>query len=128
MSLGTALRGPVARIIRQFGEAATWRRITSHYDPAQGRTVETTTDYPVHVVRESFPSHLVDGQAILVTDAKLMVAAQGLDVDPTPGQSGSSDTQVFDMVIVSGVTYRVHRAEPIGANGTHVVWQVHGRR
>jgi len=125
MSLG-ALRGPIAQIIGQFGEPATLRRTTSHYDIDQGSTVTTKVDHPMKVVPWAFEDRLVDGSAVLATDTRFILPA--LDIDPAPGHTGSNDTQVHDTLIVGGTQYMLHRVKPYRANGVSLGWEVHARR
>jgi hypothetical protein len=88
----TPLDGPLppvaAKLIAKFGKRATLRTVTSVYNPALGRTVDTEVDVPMRGILEDYSGMQMGGNAetgegILRGDKKFTIAAHGLE-EPSP--------------------------------------------
>ena len=115
----TGLQSTAARLLGDKGMAMTLRkRAASAYDPAAGAATLTPTDYACTGAKFAFPALLIDGTTIRQGDQKVLLAAQGLAVEPEQG----------DVLLIAGVQWPVIEVKPIAPADTVVVWQLQVRR
>lgn len=127
MALARALRKVARKQIDRFGTTATLTETVSTVNGASGSSSDVVTDYAGKCIVETFADRLVDGSNILASDRKLTFAASGLDVTPAPVTTDGNVTTTY-AVTVGGETFQVHRAEPVYAEDSVVLWTIHGRK
>jgi hypothetical protein len=106
-------------LIAEFGMDATLIRPTvaagTRYDPTPG----ADTERPVKVVVLDFNVAEINGNTILVTDKKILMAKGNLDLEPA----------LSDKIRISGTVYSlVEPIKPFAPAGTVVFWQLQARK
>lgn len=89
----------------EIPEAATFRRVSSVYNPATGTMVTTNTDYPIlRAIFAAYDNSIIDKIQILATDLKLLVQQSELSISPviaTDRVIRLSDGKVFNIIRTS---------------------------
>lgn len=118
-SFYTSLRSTAARMIGDKGRAMTLHQQTpGTYDPATGAAAVTEVDYDCFGAEFDYPALLIDGTSIQAGDKRVLLAADGLSVEPDVGDD-----------ITSGSTRRrIIAVKAIAPAGTVVIWQLQVRR
>ena len=113
------LQGSASRLLRDRGRLMTLRcRAGGAYDPASGAAVVTQTDSPCFGATFPFPALLIDGTRIQAGDQKVLLAVQGLTFDPAIG----------DQLLIGGAVQNIISVQPIGPDGTVVIYRLQVRR
>lgn len=114
----TGLQSTAARLLGDKGMVMTLRkRVPGTYDPATGAAPITSTDYACTGAKFAFPALLIDGTTIRQGDQKVLLAAQGLAVEPEQG----------DVLVIAGNQWAVLEVKPIAPADVVVVWQIQVR-
>ena len=114
-----ALQGTAGRLLGGKGRAMTLRKRTpGAYDPATGAAGVTAADTACVGAQFPFPALLIDGTRIQVGDQKVLLSASGLAVEPDTG----------DQLLIGGAVHSIVTVQPIGPDGTVVVWKLQVRR
>lgn len=121
--LGEAIRPMVAGLIDQAGAPMTLRRAgVPSYDPATGTVTESTVDVALSGVLEDVETGHADGVVRrgdrLATVAAQALRADGLQIDPAPG----------DALIIDGAVHRVVSVTATYAGANPAVFRLHVRR
>jgi hypothetical protein len=113
------MRQTALRMLGDKGRAMTLHKQTpGTYNPATGSAPITEADHACIGAEFDFPALLIDGTSIQYGDKKVLIAAQGLDVEPDVGD-----------FITSGSTRRkVIASKAVAPAGTVVIWQLQVRR
>lgn len=120
MTLDRTARAAAERLIRAFGKSVTIRRATRSFDPATGKTTETTQDFPAKISPpERFREDLVDGTLVLAGDLRAQLAAAGLAIVPEP---------VRDRVVIDGTAWSLLRADPVMSGEQVALYTLHLRK
>lgn len=107
-------RADADELIAEFGQSVSVRRTSStgnEWDP----TV-TTTDYATLAAILDYNSRQIDGENILVTDRRALVAAGPLDA------LGITSIAPPDSIVVGGVAVPVVRVMPLNPAGVVVMF------
>lgn len=104
----------VKSMTRSFGTTATLRRTTQTYDTSDRTASPSTTDYTVTLRSATATRSHADGRVTRTKERTARIAAQGLSVEPRPG----------DKLIVSGDTMSVGEAEVERHQGTITAYLV----
>lgn len=113
------LQGNASRLLSERGRAMVLRRrVPGAYDPATGTAAQTVTDTACSGATFPFPALLIDGTRIQVGDLKVLLAVQGLTFEPAIG----------DQLLIGGAVHQVMNVQPIGPDGTVVVYRLQVRR
>ena len=104
-----------ARLIANFGQAATIRRVTNSGDA--WAPTQTTADTAVTCVVTDYANFERDGTRIQAKDRKVYVSALSLAITPTPGDKFVLGAMVYDIVSVG----------PIEPGGTVVLLELQVR-
>lgn len=103
------------RLLTKFGQAVALRRTSStgpSYDPTN-----TTADYATVAAILDYTSRQIDGENILVTDRRALVAAGPLTA------LGITSIAPPDSIVVGGVAIPVVRVVPLSPGGTVVMYE-----
>ncbi|MDF1791446.1 MAG: hypothetical protein P1U88_06015 [Thalassobaculaceae bacterium] len=116
--LGETIRPVVADLIARAGATMILRRVeVPSYDPATGDVAETTVDIALKGVIEEVETGHPDG-VVRRGDRVITVAAQDLQIDPSPG----------DDLIVAGAVHRIVSVTATYAGDRPAVFRLHIRR
>lgn len=118
MTLAANFQGMSARLLTQYGRAATLRRTVRSAGANAYTPTATATDYSVYVQEDAFSAFQIDGTRIQAGDTRFWLSASGLAVEPAPD----------DQVLVSGVTWRVLAVESFPVQGAQTAYRLHARR
>lgn len=105
-------------LLVEFGQAATLERPSSTVGSAAYLRTGSADTYAVTLYQWEYEAAEVDGQRIEAGDARFLVAASGLAVDPKPD----------DRLVVGGDTWRVVRVKTIRENADAVLYIAQGRK
>jgi hypothetical protein len=105
-------------LIAEFGAAGSIRRQAPGSGPSYDPGEPTTTDYPATLVLTDYKNREIDGQRILSTDRKALVAP-GVGVEPT-----TSDL----LVTADGVILTIVNVEVLRPATTTVLYTLQVRR
>ena len=120
MTLDATARTTAERLIRAFGKAVTIRRVTRSFDPASGKAVETTQDFPAKVSPpERFREDLVGGTLVRAGDLRAQLAAEGLTFIPEP---------VRDRIVIDGTAWELLRVDPVMSGEQTALYTLHLHR
>ena len=104
-----------ARLIANFGQSASIRRVTNSgdaYSPTQ-----SAADTAVTCVVTDYAHRERDGTYVQARDRKVYVAAEGLAITPTPGDKFVLGAMVYDIVHVG----------PLEPGGTVILFELQVR-
>ncbi len=119
MTFYTDMRATAERLIREKGQAVTYRHVVNgEYDPATGAAGTTVTNHPARAAVFGFKNSDIDGTLILKTDKRVLLACDSLAVEP------SKDGRLQ----IGGVDHEIVSVEPIAPAGTAVVYIVQARK
>lgn len=119
MSFYPNLSATAARMLGDRGQRMTLRKQTpGAYDPATGVATVASADHAVTGAVFDFPALLIDGTRIQVGDRKVLLAAQGLAVEPDVG----------DLLLVGSTLLHVIAVKPLAPAGTPVIYTLQARR
>lgn len=119
-ALDKKARATAQRLVDKYGKAITIRRTVSSYDPATGTETTTNTDYSTKTAPpENYRLDQIDGTLVKRGDQRLLVAAQGLSIEP------SAQT---DSVIMDATTWAVVAVEAIWSGEQVAGWYIQVRR
>lgn len=107
-------RADADELIEEFGQSVSLRRASST-GPAHDPTV-TTADYATLAAILDYNSRQIDGESILVTDRRALVAAGPLTA------LGITSIAPPDSLVVGGVAVPVVRVMPLSPAGTVVMY------
>lgn len=126
MALSNPLRAISQKLVTQFGQPATLRRIVTVPDPANDRVTPTTTNYPVNVVLTDYTAGEIRG-LIKEKDKKGLIPAAQLPAGIEPEGSADNSSDGW-FLLAESQTYRVAFARRISADTQGVVWELTVRR
>lgn len=113
------LQGSASRLLGDKGQAMTLRRrVSGAYDPAVGAATVTPSESPCIGAVFPYAAILIDGTRIQAGDQKVLLAVKGLTLDPAIG----------DQLLIGSTTTNVVSVQPIGPDGTVVVYRLQVRR
>ena len=113
------LQGTAARMLAGRGRAMVLRKQTAAaYDPAAGSAAQTASDTDCVGAVFDFPALLIDGTRIQRGDKKVLLASEGLTVTP----------DATDQLVIGDVVHSIVNVQPIGPDGTVVVYRLQVRR
>ena len=119
MSFYAGLSRTASKMLGDKGRAMVLRKRTAGaYDPATGVAAITTEDHNVIGAEFDFPALLIDGTTIQRGDKKIILAADGMTVEP----------DVDDVVLVATVPRNVVSVKAINPAGTVVVYILQVRK
>lgn len=119
MTLDDTARAVAERLIGRFGKTVTIRRVIRGFDPATGKTTETTRDFTARVSPpERFREHLIDGTLVKAGDLQAQLAAKGAPVVPEPAR---------DRIVIDGESYQVLRVDPVTSGEEAALYTLHLR-
>ena len=108
-----AARATAARLIANFGQAATIRRVTNggsdNWNPTQ-----STADTAVTCVITDYAHRERDGTSIQARDRKVYVSALDLAITPNPGDKFVHGAMVYDIISVG----------PLEPGGTVILFEL----
>lgn len=117
-------RSVADRLIKRFGQTGAIRREVHGSGPPYNPGPPTVTeDYPCTLVETAYSNHELEGSRILATDKKVLIAAGGLVVEPTPS----------DKVVIGGKAYAIvapnegNGVKPLSPGGVVVMFEAHCR-
>lgn len=115
----TSSKATAERLIAQFGQAATLRRVTvsggSAFDPASG--TPTTTNHAVTLVELEFTRAEVANGLVERGDKKLLLSTAGLTVTP----------DLSDKIVMGSTVYAIHDIRPLNPGGTVLMYEIQAR-
>lgn len=113
------LQGKASRLLTERGRSMVLRRrVSGAYDPATGSAPVTVSDSACAGATFPFPALLIDGTRIQVGDLKVLLAVQGLTFEPAIG----------DELLIGGAAHQIKSVQPIGPDGTVVIYRLQVRR
>lgn len=118
MTFSAEMRQVADGLIGELGKSATFRRVSSEYDPVAGETTETTEDTPVSVALEAYSVRQQDSTLVEAGDLQATVPAQLLEDAPTTS----------DRLLIDGEAWSIQRVEPVYAQEQPVIYQLQVRR
>jgi len=101
-----------------MGRSVTLTKIARDFDASTQKSTNTGTNYSAKALRLSYRNSERDGTMILMGDAKIIIAAHGLAVEPAVG----------DEITIESIKYRVLDVQRIEQAGTAVVFECLSRR
>lgn len=107
-------RADADELIEEFGQAVSIRRVSST-GPAHDPTI-TTVDYTTFAAILDYNSRQIDGENILVTDRRALIAAGPLSA------LGITSIAPPDSIVIGGVAVPVVRVMPLNPAGTVVMF------
>lgn len=120
MTLDETARAAAVRLVERFGMAVTIRRTASAYDPATGKTTDTTRDFTVKVSPpERFREGLIDGELVRAGDLRVSMAAEGAPIVPEP---------ITDAAIINGEIWTLLRVDPLFGGQQAALYTLHLRK
>ena len=120
MTQDATARATAERLIARFGKAITLRRAARTYDPATGKTTDTTQDFLVKISPpDRFRENLVDGELVRSGDLQAFMAAKGAPVVPE---------QTTDKAIIDGVPWTLVRVDPVFSGEQAAFYTLHMRK
>lgn len=112
------LRSTAARLLGDKGQQMTLRqRVSGAYTPGQAVTV-TETDHTVTGAVFPYSAILVDGTRVRVGDKRVLLAAEGMTVEPDQD----------DRLQIGSVWHAVIAVKPVSPGGEVVVYELQVRK
>lgn len=118
-------RGTAERLIARFGQVGAIRRETPGAGPPYSPGPPTVVNHPAKLVVTSFTAREIDGTRIRADDLKVLVAAEGLAVEPTTLDRVVEAQQVGSP---NGPSLAIVNVEPLSPAGMAVVFTLQCRR
>lgn len=120
MSFYRSMGATARRVLASKGQAMILRRPgAGAYDVATGTTTTTPDDdHPVIGGVFHFPALLIDGTRIQFGDRKVIIAADGMAIEPAPG----------DLLKIGDDWAKVIESKPTSPAGTPVIYTLQVRR
>lgn len=120
-ALDTPVRKITKNLIRKFGKAAVYRRVTatSAYTPSSGAVSVTTSDENVHVVEEAYKAREISG-TIKAGDKKLLLAPTDEGLTAAPDLTGK--------FVVDSAVYQIISIETISSGALAGLYSIQVRR
>lgn len=119
MSFYPGLQSTAARLLADKGRQMTLRKRTpGTYNPSTASAALTTADTAVTGGVFDYAALLIDGTSIQRGDKKVVLAAQGLAVEPDTG----------DLLLIGGVEFNVISVQPVAPAGVVVIYILQVRR
>jgi len=112
----TASRSTAARLIANFGQSASIRRLTNGGSDTWAPT-QTPADTTVTCVVTDYAHRERDGTRIQAKDRKVYVSALDLAITPTPGDKFVLGAMVYDIISVG----------PLEPGGTVILFELQVR-
>ena len=113
------LQGTAGRLLGGRGRSMTLRKRTpAAYDPTTGAAGVAQFDTECVGAQFPFPALLIDGTRVQTGDQKVLLSAAGLTVEPDTG----------DQMLIGGSVFSIVSVQPIGPDGTVVVYKLQVRR
>lgn len=116
-------RSVADKLIKRFGQSGFIRREVPGAGPPYNPGPPTITDYPCTLVETAYSNHELEGSRILASDKKVLIAAGGLAVEPTPS----------DKVVIGGKAFSIvapnegNGVKPLSPGGVVIMFEAHCR-
>lgn len=111
--LDQKLRPKIEDIIDRLGKKVTVQETERTYDPASGR--HTTLSKKEHTPKASppdgFESYLIDGERVLATDTRILLAATAISFEPKAEWKVTIESETFWIVRVR----KIYSGEQVAA-------------
>ncbi len=120
----TRSRAAARSLLARYGQDVTLRRtLQGTYDSATGSfSGGSSTDYAARAVVSNYQDG-TDGGTIQTGDRHVLMAADGLAVEPAPPATGQTDS-----LIIEGETFQIVRVRTIRPGEANVLYDIHARR
>jgi len=97
-----AIGGIASKVLKNFGQEATFTRETStFFDPALGKDQTTLSNFTGYGIKENYTKKEIDGSLVRVGDIRFLM--EGSDTVPLIG----------DTCALNGTEYRVMAVDPL---------------
>lgn len=110
-------RATADRLIAKFGQAGAIRRTTAGGGDPWSPTPGTTTDHACTLVVTEYSVREREGTLIQARDKKVLVATEGLNIEPTEA----------DQIVVQGQAMEIIDVAPLAPGGDVVMYTIQAR-
>lgn len=119
MSLYDEFSDTARDLLTEYGQTAYIRRsVETAAEHAPWEAPETETkEYPCIAIVLSYHESVLAGSTIHAGDKKIIVAAKGLEIEPT----------MTDVVLCNGVAYNIVNVETVAPAGVPIVYRLQAR-